>query len=258
MCVYRLKSGQNKSRGFVANFRQDSIGFIRNIPLEVGQLPVLSVRRTGQNNESMDFKVNRARVHAVGKWLIENHLGFKIHNVEFSEENLNALPVDGIIQDLPEMNVDNEVDSVEEGPVEREQHEESDPPDYGYVTEYNIRPRQSTEIANALNPMNWPTADPSPINEFETSGLASLAFVKLFPFGEADPTKKGRVRAVRELEASSHLLKYAERDPSIPASEEHPNGVLYYPFAEHPRFSFYMVSFVSFVCVSIQCFVLFI
>ncbi len=77
---------------------------------------------------------------------------------------------------------------------------------------------------------------PSPINEFETSGLASLAFVKLFPLGQADPTKKGRMRTVREVEASSHLLKYAEPDPS------HPDGELYNPFGEHPRFSFYMVS----------------
>ena len=81
---------------------------------------------------------------------------------------------------------------------------------------------------------------PSPINEFDFSCLASLAFVKLFPLGQADPSRKGRHTAVTEQEASSHLLKYAERDPCIAPPDEKPDGKLYYPFAEHSRFSFWM------------------
>ena len=37
------------------------------------------------------------------------------------------------------------------------------------------------------------------------------------------------------------MLLYAESDPSFSPTEEHPNGVMYYPFAEHERFSFWMV-----------------
>ena len=65
---------------------------------------------------------------------------------------------------------------------------------------------QRDDIAKGLNPVNptpWPDVDPNPINEFDFSGLASLAFVKLFPLGHADPTKKGRHTAVNEQEAAS-------------------------------------------------------
>ena len=37
-----------------------------------------------------------------------------------------------------------------------------------------------------------------------------------------------------------HLLKYAERDPCVEPTEEKPEGELYYPFAEHSRFSFWI------------------
>jgi len=246
MTVYRLKSGGNVSRGFVANFRQDSVTFIKQIPLTVDQLPLLVVRRVGQDNVSVDFKVNRARVARVGRWLVSNHPGFKHHNVTFAEDQCNLLPDDGILQGIQDVSVEDADPDPDEGPIPREPVDSDDddvPPDHGFVDEHTII-RQRQSIVNALNPsvQLWPVVDPAPINEFEFSGLASLAFVKLFPLGQADPTKVGRLRAVKELEASSHLLKYAERDPSVPPSEEHPNGVLYYPFAEHSRFSFWMVN----------------
>jgi hypothetical protein len=53
---------------------------------------------------------------------------------------------------------------------------------------------QQNEILNALDPVNWPTTSTEPINEFDViSGLASLAFMKLFPLGKAVLTKKGSV-----------------------------------------------------------------
>jgi hypothetical protein len=73
------------------------------------------------------------------------------------------------------------------------------------------------------------------------SGLASLAFIKLFPLGQADPTKKGRRQDLSELVASNHLMKYAEIDCTKEPDESHPNGYLYFPFAEHERFCFWSV-----------------
>ena len=84
MTVYRLKSGGNVSRGFVANLKQDSFKFIKQIPLTPSQLPILVVRRVRRNNECVDFKVNRARVSRVGQWLVNNHPGFKQHGVVFN------------------------------------------------------------------------------------------------------------------------------------------------------------------------------
>ena len=109
--------------------------------------------------------------------------------------------------------------------------------DHGFVSDYSILKPHKEQIVNFL----WPEINPEPLNEFEVSGLASLAFVKLFPLGQADPTSKYRLIAISELLASAHLLRYAEVDPSFAPTEEYPNGVMYYPFAEHERFSFWMV-----------------
>jgi len=246
MTVYRLKSGGNVSRGFVANFRQDSATFIKQIPLTVDQVPILVVRRVGQDNKSADFKVNRSRIDRVGRWLVDNHPGFKHHGVGFNEEQCQLLPENGTLLGLSEVVVDDadvDLDAVDEGPVPRDQPDDDNlPPDHGFVEEHVItgqRERISTRLNASAQP--WPTVDPVPINEFEMSGLAQLCFIKLFPTGQGDPTLKGRRRDVKELDASKHLLRYAEKDPSVPETETHPNGVLYYPFAEHPRWSFWMV-----------------
>ena len=56
--------------------------------------------------------------------------------------------------------------------------------DHGFVSDYSILKPHKEQIVNFL----WPEINPEPLNEFEVSGLASLAFVKLFPLGQADPT----------------------------------------------------------------------
>jgi hypothetical protein len=80
--------------------------------------------------------------------------------------------------------------------------------------------------------MDWPAMDQTPLSEFRTEKLASMCFLKLFPLGEADPTNKVRLMEVSEQEATAHLLRYAELDPI--------SGEMYYPFAEHERFMFWM------------------
>lgn len=70
--------------------------------------------------------------------------------------------------------------------------------------------------------------------------MAGLAFPKLFPVGQADPTAS-RMKKIPELKAAAHLLRYAELDPLVSPSEANPNGQLYYPFSEHERFSFWML-----------------
>lgn len=57
-------------------------------------------------------------------------------------------------------------------------------------------------------------------------------FPKLFPHCLGDPTIKARRQFVTETDAYRHLIKYACK---LAYSNE-----LYYPFAEHPRFMFYV------------------
>ncbi len=63
-------------------------------------------------------------------------------------------------------------------------------------------------------------------------GIISLVFPKLFPNCLGDPTLKGRTQFVSETETYRHLIRFAGKRVN---SDE-----LYYPFAEHPRFMFYV------------------
>ena len=245
MSVYRLPSGGNVSRGYEANFKQDSINFIKQIPLKPSELPCMIIRRKGQENTSADFKVCRARVEVVGRFLVDHHPNFKSHSITFNEQQCASLPEDAILAGIEEIVHDEEQQPGDEGAVPRETPEEDTlTTDYAYIETEEVGTTEGQKIREALYPESttaWPTIDPNPINEFEHSGLASLAFVKLFPLGQADPTRQGRLMAVTEVQAANHLLRFAEIDPQSKPTPDNPSGTLYYPFAEHPRFSFWMV-----------------
>ena len=49
---------------------------------------------------------------------------------------------------------------------------------------------------SASEPLNWPTVDNQPVNEYETLYLATMAFPTLFPDGRGDPTNQALLRDV--------------------------------------------------------------
>ena len=59
-------------------------------------------------------------------------------------------------------------------------------------------------------PMSWPTIENEPINEYEVSHLATMAFPTSFPDGKGDPTNQVLLRDVSFHERIKHLLKFAE------------------------------------------------
>ncbi len=168
------------------------------------------------DNTCAEFKVCRKRVEEVGQFLFKNHPGFASHRITFSQTNCDLLPEDGLLFNIPTMDSDNdELIVTDEGAMTRDVPPEEilDQP----------QPPQQNEILQALDPVHWTTISTEPINEFEVmSGLASLAFIKLFPLGQADPTKKGRRQDLSELIASNHLMKYAEIDCTKEPDESHP------------------------------------
>jgi len=201
MSVYRLPSGGNVSREYVANFKQDSINFIKQIPLKPSELPCMIIRRQGQQNTSVDFKVCRARVEAVGRFLVYHHPNLKSNSITFNEQQCASLPENAILKGIEEIFHNAEHQPGDEGAVPRETPEEDFlPADHAYVETEQTNKTEKQKILGVINPTTtaWPTIDPNPINEFDHSGLASLALVKLFPLGQADPTRKGRLTSVTE------------------------------------------------------------
>uniref|UniRef100_M4B240 Uncharacterized protein n=1 Tax=Hyaloperonospora arabidopsidis (strain Emoy2) TaxID=559515 RepID=M4B240_HYAAE len=48
--VFKLKTDQNIHRGYVANFRQEPAAFINEVPRLADKIPVIIVKRNGQDN----------------------------------------------------------------------------------------------------------------------------------------------------------------------------------------------------------------
>lgn len=78
-------------------------------------------------------------------------------------------------------------------------------------------------------PMNWPTVDDQPINEYETLFLATLAFPTLFPDAKGDPTNPSLLKDIPLGEKVKHLIKFGENI----------HGKWHYRFSIHPRFSYW-------------------
>ena len=97
MTVVRLATGEVKSKGHVANFRQDTLGFIKEIPRLPSTIPIIIIKRASVDNSVYHCKVNRNRVEEIGKWLIANHPGFKDNGITWTAENAIFLPDDGFI-----------------------------------------------------------------------------------------------------------------------------------------------------------------
>ncbi len=84
---------------------------------------------------------------------------------------------------------------------------------------------------NGEDPLDWPTIAGQPINEFQTSLLATLAFPTLFPHGTGDPTNSGRQREVTLTDGFKHLIKYGECSTN--------DTTIQWRFASHPRFPYW-------------------
>ncbi len=84
-------------------------------------------------------------------------------------------------------------------------------------------------------PMSWPTVGNEPLNEYQISHLATMAYRTLFPDGKGDPTNQALLRDVPLQERIKHLLKFAEIV----------DGKWVYRFANHPRFSYWAFNMIQ-------------
>ena len=202
MCVYRKHGGQRGYKGHVLNLPQDIKGFLTKLPANVTELPYLIIRRHGAENTHRDCKVRREKVLQAITWLKENNPFYA--DIEIDYEALQRLPVDGITSDLPttddpqqDVQQDNETGTIEESPQnifienQHDSHSFIPLPQAQQSEQHAIR-----ALINGEDPLEWPSNDGQPINEFQTEGLATMAFPTLFPHGKGDPTKKTRLREV--------------------------------------------------------------
>ena len=166
------------------------------MPRATNNLPILIVKKKGQNNQSKDFKVNKNRVACVLSFLCRYNQSFINYGIKISEENLEKLPDDSIPDNMNIID-DTSFPDTTDNHIGAEILESENPKD-DYETFVDGPIHQILEKDKIKQCINWPQASKIPINEFEFDRLASLLFPKLFPKGLGDPTKKARLRYVSE------------------------------------------------------------
>ena len=92
-----------------------------------------------------------------------------------------------------------------------------------------------TPDPSKISDFSAPSTENEPLNEYQISHLATMAFPTLFPDGKGDPTNQGLLRDVPLQERIKHLLKFAEII----------EGKWVYRFANHPRFSYWAFNMIQ-------------
>lgn len=231
MSVFRLSGGQLVNNGYCASFKQDLKLILKDIPRLPSQVEIIVIQKKTKANINKQFFRCKRRVEKIIDFLNEF---FKINGIKLNRDNLNALPDYGVPHGLPIIYEDENAEEPSNnnndmGPQIFE-NDDSDISDeeqcYIEIDEEDLQ-----QVNKIKAKINVPIIDKNPLNEFETRGIISLAYPKLFPKGLADPTDKIRNEFVTETEGYRHLLKYCCKNS---------NGELYYPFAQHSRFLFYV------------------
>ena len=189
--------------------------------------------------------VKREKVHNALLWLIHNNPHYA--ELEINVHALNSLPANGVPSDLITVETEHEIVSSDNATADLGPPTQNPSEDivYNNSTEMSsflpVGEQQEQEIEAVRNqlssndPMAWPSVENEPLNEYQISHLATMAFPTLFPDGKGDPTNQGLMRDVPLPERIKHLLKFAENI----------DGKWVYRFANHPRFSYWAFNMIQ-------------
>ena len=245
MRVYIKPGGQRGYSGHCINLPQNIKELAMSLPRYPKDLAVIIVKAKGRENTFRDVTVRKQKVHDALVWLINNNPHYS--ELLINEDALNSLPENGVPPDL--MTVETDDDIVSDDNCSPDVGPPTDNPSedivYNDSTEMSsflpVGEQQQQEIEAVRNqlsenePMPWPSVENEPINEYQVSHLATMAFPTLFPDGKGDPTNQELLRDVPLHERIKHLLKFAEII----------DGKWVYRFANHPRFSYWAFNMIQ-------------
>ena len=180
------------------------------------------------------------------------HNSLKNNNPYYSElilneDALNILPENGVPSELMPVETDDNI--ISDDDCSRDTGPPTDNPSddivYNAATEMSsflpVGEQQQQEINAVRNqlsenePMQWPSVDNEPLNEYQISHLATMPFPTLFPDGQDYPTNQRLLRDVPLQERIKLLLKFAEII----------DGKWVHRFANHPRFSYWAFNMIQ-------------
>ncbi len=245
MRVYIKPGGQRGYSGHCINLPQNVTELATSLPRYPKDLAVIIVKVKGRDNTFKDVTVRKQKVHSALVWLINNNPHYS--EITINEDALNSLPENGVAPDLMTVETDNDMISddncsADVGPPTDNPSEDivyNDSTEMSSFLPVGEQQQQEMEaVRNQLSenePMQWPSVENNPLNEYQVSHLATMAFPTLFPDGKGDPTNEGLLRDVPLQERIKHLLKFAEII----------DGKWVYRFANHPRFSYWAFNMIQ-------------
>ena len=197
----------------------------------------------GKDNTFKDLIVRREKVLHALQWLVKYSPLYK--EIDINLEALNVLPENDLLPDIlkveteDEPEVEDSISTQQERPNEDEVYDESTVVNTMLPVADQKQPEENairSQLSGEEQILEWPVIDESsPLNEYQTPFLATLAFPTLFPDGIADPTDQALVRNVTFHERVKHLIKFGE----------YINGKLIYRFANHPRFAYWALNMIQ-------------
>lgn len=234
--IYLKQGGQRGYSGHCVNFPQNVGELAKSLPRYPKDLSVIVVKIKGKENTFKTLNVRRQVVADALFWLLKHNPHYS--DVELNQDALNSLPNNSIPDDLLSVetqdtaNLSDELNyTPDRGPstVDEEDVVFSRNTDTSCVLPVPNAEQQEIEFIQqqVQAQTNWPSVKNSPLNEYTTSFLATMAFLTLFPDGKGDPTNPSLHKHVTLSEKINHLCKFAENK----------YGLWHYRFAQHPRFS---------------------
>ena len=202
----------------------------------------------GKDNTFKDVFVRRHKVENSLRWLILNNPLYK--DVRINTLALNSLDVNSIPDDLLSVETDVPHDGVDPENINNigEPHNSDDYSNDDIV--YNKDSEMSSflqlqeaeqqeedamleKLQNQI--MDWPSVENEPLSEFTTPFLATLNFPTLFSDSDGDPTNPAILREVSFADKVKHLIKLGRKV----------NKKWTFPFASHPRFSYWALNMIQ-------------
>ena len=242
MTGYQKHGGQRGYSCHALNLPQNVQEFVNKLPSNVRTLPLLLITRQGDNDTKSHFTVRREKVLSALQWLQTNNKYY--HDIEIDFDAISALLVDGVPNDLLEIQSSDDISTstdYDEGPP-IEELTNNDAPESCNNASTSFLPLSKPIMLeeNAIHsqvaghdPLEWPTIEQNALNEFSTEGMASMAFPTLFPYGKGDPTSSSRHYKISHADAFKHLIRYADQ---LPCNQFH------WRFASHPRFPYWALN----------------
>ena len=236
--IYIKPGGQRGFSEHCINLPQNVTELATSLPRYPKDLAVIIVKVKGKESTFRDVKVRKQKVHDALVWLINNNPHYS--ELGINEQALNLLPANGVPQDLITVETDDDIVShdncsADTGPPTGNPSKDivyNDSTEMSSFLPFGEQQQQEIEaVRNQLSesePMPWPSNSNDPLNEYQASQLATLAF-PTFPDAKGDPTNQGLLRDVPFQERIKHLLKFAELI----------DGKWVYRFANHRRFSYW-------------------